>query len=172
MCKSYTDLVLKRIFLFRPWVRRAGLSIVLVAAAGTALIALALAFDPRARYGWMGERPVWVYFAALWLGGLRVWIGALRPVAEVNDDMLLVRPLHQFKTKRMRWDSISGTEQSVGGDRLIVYYDTPHGMRFVAINLNLIKGRKEFVGLLEERLRTLGFVERIVERSRYLSRQR
>jgi hypothetical protein len=162
--------VLKRIFLFRPWVRRAGLSIVLVTGAATALIALAMAIDPQARYGWMGERPVWVYLGALWLGGLRVWLGTLRPVAEVGEEMLLVRPLHQFKTKKMRWDSISGTEQTVGGDRLVVYYDTSRGMRFVAINLNLIKGRKEFVDLLEERLRGLGFVERIVERSRYLSR--
>ncbi len=60
--------MLKRIFLFRPWVRRAGLSIVLVAAAVTISIAAALAFDPGARYGWMGERPVWVYLCALWLG--------------------------------------------------------------------------------------------------------
>jgi len=151
-------------------VRRAGLSIVLVAAAVTISIAAALAFDPGARYGWMGERPVWVYLCALWLGGLRVWLGTLRPVAEMDDEMLLVRPLHQFKTRRMRWDSIRGTEQSVGGDRLIVYYDTSRGMRFVAMNLNLIKGRKEFVELLEERLRDLGFAERVVERSRYLTR--
>jgi hypothetical protein len=144
----------------------------LVAGGVTILIALALAFDPGARYGWMSERPIWVYLGALWLGGLRVWLGTLRPVAEVDDERLVVRPLHQFKTKRMRWDSIRGTEQTVGGDRLIVYYDTSRGMRFVAMNLNLIKGRKEFVDLLEERLRTLGFQERIVERSRYLSRQR
>lgn len=143
----------------------------MVAAAVTALIAVALALDPRARYGWMGERPVWVYLGALWLGGLRVWLGTLRPAAEIVEEMLVVRPLHQFRTRPIRWDSIRGTEQTVGGDRLIVYFDTPRGMRFVALNLNLIKGRREFVELLDARLRALAFEERIVERSRYLTRR-
>ena len=142
----------------------------IVAAAVTALIAVALAIDPRARYGWMGERPVWVYLGALWLGGLRVWLGTLRPVAEIVEETLIVRPLHQFRTRRIGWDSIRGTEQTVGGDRLIIYFDTLRGMRFVALNLNLIKGRREFVMALEERLRARGFAERVVERSRYLTR--
>jgi hypothetical protein len=43
-------------------------------------------------------------------------------------------------------------------------------MRFVALNLNLIKGRREFLVLLESHLLAMGFTERIVERSRYLSR--
>jgi hypothetical protein len=43
-------------------------------------------------------------------------------------------------------------------------------MRFVALNLNLIKGRREFVTTIDARLRAMGFVERVVERSRYLSR--
>lgn len=163
--------MLNRTFLFRPWVRRAGLSIVLVAAAVTGIIAFALIFDPQARFGWMGERPVWVYLAALWLGGLRVWLGTLRPVAEIGDGALVVRPLHQFKTRTVGWESITGTEQTVGGDRLIVYFDTPRGMRFVALNLNLIKGRREFLELLESRLVMLGFVERVVERSRYLTKR-
>ena len=45
-----------RIFPFRPWVRRADLSIVLVAAAATATI------------GWIGERAMWAYIALLWIG--------------------------------------------------------------------------------------------------------
>ena len=162
--------MLKRSFPFRPWVRRAGLSIVVVAAAVTAAIASALVLDPRARYGWMGERPVWVYLAALWLGGLRVWLGTLRPVAETTDETLLVRPLHQFTTRRIRWETIRGTEQTTGGDRLIVYFDSPRGMRFIALNLNLVKGRRDFVQLLDAKLVELGFVERIVEKSRYLTR--
>ena len=56
-----------------------------------------------------------------------------------------------------------------GGDRLIVYHQTARGLRFVALNLNLIRGRREFLTLLDERLRAMGFVERIVERSRYLT---
>jgi hypothetical protein len=43
-------------------------------------------------------------------------------------------------------------------------------MRFVALNLNLIKGRRDFLALLDQRLLAIGFTERIVERSRYLSR--
>ena len=157
-------------FAFRPWVRRAGLSIVLTAAAVTAAIVLALALSPTARYGWIGERFVWVYVGTLWLGGLKVWLGTRRPIAEVGEETITLRPLHQFRTRLVRWDSISGTEQMIGGDRLIVYFDTPRGMRFVALNLNLVKGRREFLALVDSRLRAQGFEEKIVERSRYLSR--
>ena len=92
----------------------------------------------------------------------------VRSRREANDDGLIVRPLHQFGRRAIPWSRIRGTEQS--GDRLIIYYETPRGMRFVALNLNLIKGRREFLALLEQRLMAMGFAERTVERSRYLSR--
>ncbi|HEX9981678.1 MAG TPA: hypothetical protein VGF69_00305 [Thermoanaerobaculia bacterium] len=158
------------LFPFRPWVRRAGLSIVLAAAAITAVLLGALLFDPSFRFGWIGERFVWIYIGTLWIGGAKVWLGTWRPVAEANADILVLRPIHQFRGKSIPWKAISGTEQMIGGDRLVVYFDTPKGMRFVALNLNLIKGRRDFVTLLERRLRELGHVEKIVERSRYLSR--
>ncbi|HEX6161492.1 MAG TPA: hypothetical protein VF111_15050, partial [Thermoanaerobaculia bacterium] len=63
------------VFPFRPWVRRAGLSIVLTAAAISIAIISALLLIPTARYGWIGERFVWVYIGTLWLGGLKVWLG-------------------------------------------------------------------------------------------------
>lgn len=157
-------------FGFRPWVRRAGLSIVIVSAAVSAAILIALKVDPTARYGWIGERFVWVYVGTLWLGGLKVWLGTLRPIAEVGEATIILRPLHQFRARTVRWTDISGTEQMTGGDRLIVYFDTPRGMRFVALNLNLVKGRREFLKLLDERLLAMGFREKVVERSRYLSR--
>ncbi|HYO79223.1 MAG TPA: hypothetical protein VE010_22355 [Thermoanaerobaculia bacterium] len=157
-------------FGFRPWVRRAGLSIVLVATGITAAIAAALMFSPTARYGWIGEPFVWVYIGTLWIGGAKVWLGTRRPVAEIDETTLTLRPLHQFRTLVIQWDELRGTEQMTGGDRMIVYYDTPRGMRFVALNLNLIKGRRDFVTLVDARLRAMGFVEKIVERSRYLSR--
>jgi hypothetical protein len=159
-----------RPFLFRPWVRRAGLSIVLVAAAVTAAIIATLALSPAARYGWIGERFVWVYVGTLWLGGLKVFTGTLRPVAEMDDERIVLRPLHQFGSRTIAWEKLTGTEQMIGGDRLIVYYETARGMRFVAMNLNLVKGRRDFLALLDARLRAMGFRERIVERSRYLSR--
>ncbi len=155
-------------FDFRPWVRRAGLSIVLVAGFATAAILTTLTISPAARYGWFGERFVWVYIGTLWLGGLKIVLDTRRPVAEIDDDLLVIRPLHQFVVRRIPWREIRGTEQS--GDRLIVYYETARGMRFVALNLNLVKGRREFLAMLEERLTSMGFVERVVERSRYLSR--
>lgn len=158
------------VFPFRPWVRRAGLSIVLVATAITAVIALALATSPTARYGWIGEPFVWVYIGTLWIGGAKVWLGTRKPVAEVDDATLTLRPLHQFRSRVIAWDAIRGTEQMTGGDRMIVYFDTSKGMRFVALNLNLVKGRRDFVKLVDERLRGMGFRERMVERSRYLSR--
>jgi hypothetical protein len=160
----------ERLFPFRPWVRRAGLSIVLVAALVTGVIVLALAASPGARYGWFGERAVWVYVAALWIGGLKVFLGTRRPVAELLPRVIVLRPLHNLRARTIPWERVSGTEQMIGGDRLIVYHDTARGMRFVALNLNLVKGRRDFLALLDARLRELGFVERIVERSRYLSR--
>ena len=159
-----------RLFLFRPWVRRAGLSIVLAAAAVTAAIFIALAANPQLRYGWIGERFVWVYVGTLWIGGLKVWIGTRRPIAEIGDEKITLRPLHQFRKRVIAWSAIRGTEQMIGGDRLIVYYDTPRGMRFVALNLNLAKGRRDFLALLDARLILMGFLEREVNRSRYLSR--
>ena len=156
------------VFAFRPWVRRAGLSIVMVAALATAAIISILTISPSARFGWISERVVWVYLAVLWLGGLRIVLGTLRPIVESDEENLVFRPLHQFGKRTVSWSRVRGTEQS--GDRLIVYYETPRGMRFVAINLNLIKGRREFLALLEGRLKAVGFTERVVERSRYLSR--
>jgi hypothetical protein len=158
------------IFGFRPWVRRAGLSIVLTAAAVTAAIGLALALHPTARYGWIGEPFVWFYVGTLWAGGLKIWDGTRRAIAELSDDTLTLRPLHQMRARTIRWSAMRGTEQMIGGDRLIVYFDTPRGMRFVALNLNLVRGRRDFLALLDGRLREMGFAERIVERSRYLSR--
>ena len=157
-------------FPFRPWVRRAGFSIVAVAALITAVILFVLAVDPQARYGWIGERFVWVYVATLWLGGLKVWLGTRRPVAEIGTEAIVVRPLHQLRSRTIPWRNVSGTEQMIGGDRLILYYDTQKGMRFVALNLNLVKGRRDFLARIDARLRSMGFVEKTVERSRYLSR--
>jgi hypothetical protein len=157
-------------YAFRPWVRRAGASIVLVAAGVTAAIVITLVANPAARYGWIGERAVWVYIATLWIGGLKVWLGTRRAVAEVGEETLTLRPLHQFRSRTLRWNDIRGTEQMIGGDRMIVYYDTARGMRFVALNLNLIKGRRTFLVTIDGRLRAMGFIEKTVDRSRYLSR--
>lgn len=151
------------VFPFRPWVRRAGWSIVLVALFATAAILIA------GRYGWMGDRIVWVYVGTLWLGGMKIVLDTRRAVVEIDDHRLIVRPLHQFVTRRIAWESIRGTEQS--GDRLMVYFDTPRGMRFVALNLNLVKGRREFLQLLDRRFAAMGFSERTVEHSRYRSRR-
>lgn len=168
--EAFTPDATPGLFPFRPWVRRAGVSIVLTASAVTAAIVLALVFSPSARYGWIGERFVWAYIGTLWLGGLKVWLGTRRPIAEVTKETITLRPLHQFRTRVIRWDSVRGTEQMIGGDRMILYFDTQRGMRFVALNLNLVKGRRDFLTLVDSRLRSLGFEEKIVERSRYLSR--
>jgi hypothetical protein len=158
------------VFPFRPWVRRAGFSIVATATLVTLAIAAALLTVPSTRYGWIGEPFVWVYIGTLWIGGAKVWLGTRRPVAEVARATLTLRPLHQFRSRVIGWSDLRGTEQMIGGDRMIVYYDTPRGLRFVALNLNLIKGRRDFVTLMDTRMREMGFVERVVERSRYLSR--
>jgi hypothetical protein len=151
-------------------VRRAGLSIVIVAAGVTAAILLLLAAGPSSRFGWVREPFVWVYVGTLWLGGAKVFLGTLQPIAEIDGQTIVLRPLHQLRRSVVRWTALRGTEQMIGGDRLIVYYETPRGMRFAALNLNLVKGRRELLALLDERMRALGFIERVVERSRYLSR--
>ena len=153
---------MSRCFAFRPWVRRAGLSIVLVAAAATVTVAFVRA--------WSSERALWLYLLTLWIGGLKVFLGTLQPVAEVDDETIVLRPLHQIRATRIAWTNLRGTEQMTGGDRMIVYHDTPRGMRFVALNLNLVKGRRDFTMLMDERLRAMGFEEKTVERSRYLTR--
>lgn len=158
-----------RSFAFRPWVRRAGVSILIVAAAITALILVALIVKPEWRFGWFREPFVWVYIGTLWLGGAKVFGGTLRPVAELGPDEIILRPLHQFFQKRVSWRAIRGTEQTIGGDRLILYYESAKGMRFVALNLNLVKARRDFLSMLDARLTDLGFVEKVVERSRYLT---
>jgi hypothetical protein len=157
-------------FSFRPWVRRAGLSIVIVAAVATAAIATFGYIRPAAAFGWAREPFVWAYIGALWLGGIKVYLGTLQPVAEFDEHRLLLRPLHQMRPSAIAWPAMLGTEQMIGGDRLIVYHQTQRGMRFVALNLNLVKGRRDFLTRLDERLRAMGFQERVVERSRYLSR--
>jgi hypothetical protein len=151
-------------------VRRAGFSIVAVAALITALLIVALVAVPSTRYGWIGEPFVWVYIGTLWIGGAKVWLGTRWPIAEVRDASLTLRPLHQFRTRTVDWSDLRGTEQMLGGDRMIVYFDTQRGMRFVALNLNLVKGRRDFVNLIDDRLRGMGFAERVVDRSRYLSK--
>ena len=155
------------VFGFRPWVRRAGLSIVLTALAVTAAIAAALAIWPSARFGWIGEKFVWVYIGALWIGGAKVWLGTLRPIAEVGETTITLRPLHNMRQRVIAWSDVVGTEQMIGGDRLMIFHATPRGMRFVALNLNLVKGRRELLNILDARLAGMGFEEKIVERSRY-----
>lgn len=160
------------IFEFRPWVRRAGLSIVLVATLVSGAILATLSLAPSTRYGWIGEPFVWVYIGTLWIGGLKIWLGSRRAIAEAGSLTLTLRPLHQLRQRVIRWEVLQGTEQMIGGDRLIVYFETPRGLRFVALNLNLVRGRRDFLALLDKRLSTMGFEERIVERSRFLSRPR
>src|SRR5258708_25866974 len=87
---------------FRPWVRRAGASIVLVAAGVTAAIGVELVANPAARYGWIGERAIWVYIATLWIGGLKVWLGTRRPGAEIGEGTLTPRPLPPFPPRTLR----------------------------------------------------------------------
>jgi hypothetical protein len=158
------------VFGFRPWVRRAGISIVAVAFGVTAVMLGAGAIWPALRFGWVREPFAWVYVGALWAGGLKILAGTFRPVAELGPESVVVRPLHQLRGRRIGFGDLLGSEQMIGGDRLILYHATRRGMRFVALNLNLVKGRRDFVAMLEGRMRGLGFEEKVVDRSRYLSR--
>jgi hypothetical protein len=167
---SSLDFPAARPFGFRPWVRRAGLSIVGVAAVGGLALAASLLLSPAARYGWFGEPFVWIYIGTLAAGGLKIVWGTLAPVATVSDEAIMVSPLHQLRSHTIPWSAIRGTEQMIGGDRLIIFYDLGRGARFAALNLNLVKGRRDFLEMLESRLKAHGFVERTEGRSRYLAR--
>ena len=120
--------------------------------------------------GWAAEPVVHLYLIAVWAAALKITLATVRPVAELRDDEIVLRPLHQLRSRTVRWDAIRGTEQMIGGDRLIVYYEAPRGLRFVALNLNLVRGRRAFLELLEARLRALGFEEKVRDRSRYLAK--
>ncbi|HXI12728.1 MAG TPA: hypothetical protein VNM92_08780 [Thermoanaerobaculia bacterium] len=157
-------------FGFRPWVRRAGLSILLVATAVSAILAIGLSLDEDVRRGWAGEGFVWIYIGALWVGGAKVFLGTLRPVAEISSDGLTVRPLHVVGPRTIPWSRLTATEQMTRGDRMIIHYATSRGARFVAINLNLVKGRRRFQSLVDELLQARGFRERIEGDSRILAR--
>src|SRR5687767_11069168 len=85
------------VFAFRPWVRRAGLSIIGVAAALTAFVLGNAVFSTTARYGWTREPFVAVYLAVLWLGGVRIFAGTFRPIAQFHTDFIDLRPLHGFR---------------------------------------------------------------------------
>jgi hypothetical protein len=150
-------------------VRRAGFSIVLVAFLTTAAV-IFIARSPAKRYGWAEEPFVWLYLAVLWVGGARVVCGTMRHVAEIDEEGIVLRPLHRLRRAHIAWTRLRGTEQMIRGDRMIFYFDAESGMRFVALNLNLVKGRSDFVLRIEEELKRRGFVEKIIERSRYLSR--
>jgi len=106
---------------------------------------------PSTRYGWIREPFAWIYVGVLWLGGLRIVLGTLRPMAVVDDERIVIRPLHQLVVRNIAWQAIRGTD--ISGDRLIIWFETTRGMRFVAVNLNLIKGRREFLALLDSRTR-------------------
>jgi len=154
---------------FRPWVRRAGASIVLVALLVSVLM-LGMLRTGAFRYGWVREPFSWVYVGVLWLGGLRIYSGTLRDAAEISGSGLSLRPLHRFSVAVMPWDEVVGTEQMIGGDRLIVYYQRRGNLRFVAMNMNLVRGRRNFMSRLDGELRARGFAERVIDRSRYLTR--
>ncbi|HJT16051.1 MAG TPA: hypothetical protein VJ853_01615 [Thermoanaerobaculia bacterium] len=109
-----------------------------------------LTFFPSTRYGWIREPFAWIYVGVLWLGGLRIVLGSRLPMAIVDDERIVIRPLHQLIVRRIAWSAIRGTD--VSGDRLIIWFATPRGMRFVAVNLNLIKGRREFLALLDSNI--------------------
>lgn len=162
---------MKKIFEFRPWVGRAGWTILAACAAALLLGALLLL-----SYGWevlfLRERSLWIYLATLAAGGARVVIGSRRPVAELDEEGVVLRLLHHIGAKRIRWSQLLGTEQTLPGDRLILHYESARGPRFVAVNLNLIRGRRDFEMALEERLRALGAVPVDREGARVLAKVR
>jgi len=160
----------QEVFGFRPWVRRAGLSILLVAIAISAILATGLIFSEEVRRGWAGEGFVWVYLGALWVGGAKVYFGTLRPLAEISIEELIVRPLHLAGSRRIPWEWVSAIEQMTVGDRMIIHYSTSRGPRFVAMNLNLIKGRRRFQISVDEILSARGFRERSEGGSRILAK--
>lgn len=152
--------------------RRAGVSILAVAAVLSGLVILLATFSADAGHGWASEPFVAVYLGVLWLGGLKITAGTTRSIALLQPDVLVLRPLHLLGERRIPWSSVEGTEQMIRGDRLIVYYRGARGRRFVALNLNLVKGRREFMSALEQRLAALGFVEKIAGQSRFLTLNR
>jgi hypothetical protein len=161
--------MVKKIFEFRPWVGKAGWTILAACAAATLGGAALLLV-----YGWemlfLREKSLWIYLGTLAAGGARVVAGSRRPVAELDGEGVSLRLLHHFQTKRIRWNQILGIEQTIPGDRLIIHYETARGPRFVAVNLNLIRGRRDFEKAIDDELRSLGLVRADREGTRVLAR--
>lgn len=166
----YQSEELRLVFLFRPWVRRAGWTILAVAA-GATLTGLVLFLTSAHEAYWLREKSLWIYVAVLWIGGVQIVAGTLRPVAELDEERVTLRPLHHLRSRVVRWNSIVGSEQTVPGDRLILRYETSRGLRFVALNLNLVKGRREFEQAVAHRLRSEGLVDVSLPGLKALSRQ-
>jgi len=156
-------------FGFRPWVRRAGWSIVFVALAAT-FSAGVLFFATGHEVYWLREKSLWIYVAVLWIGGVRIVAGTYKPAAQIDDAALTVRPLHNLRARVLEWATIVGSEQTIPGDRLIVHYVTSRGPRFVALNLNLVKGRREFESMMAQKLRSEGLVDADRPGARILAR--
>lgn len=165
-----TQITKARAFDFRPWVRKTGLTIVAVAFLVTLLVISSGISSSVARYGWVSEPFVAVYLAVLWIGGARVYLGTYRPIAEMDDRGVILRPLHTIKPRQFEWKSVEGTEQMIRGDRLVFYFRGARGLRHVAINLNLIQGRRDFLHAVDVQLLGLGFTEKIRGDSRYLKK--
>ena len=146
------------------------MSILIVAAAAALAVGGSLLLSTTARYGWFGEPFVWIYVGTLAAGGLKIVWGTRSAVAMLSDESIVVRPLHQLRSHAIPWSAIRGTEQMIGGDRLIIFYDLGRGPRLAALNLNLIRGRRDFLEMLDSQLESLGFVEKTEGRSRYLAR--
>jgi len=156
-------------FVFRPWVRRAGWSILSVAFAATVSASVLFYVSGHELY-WLREKSLWVYVAVLWIGGLRIVAGTYMPAAEIDDDALTVRPLHNLRGRVLQWRTIVGSEQTIPGDRLILHYATSRGPRFVALNLNLVKGRRDFEAMLALKLRQEGLIDADRPGARILAR--
>jgi hypothetical protein len=90
-------------------VRRAGLSIVIVAAAATAAIAIFGYIKPAAAFRWAREPFVWAYIGALWLGGVKVYLGTLRPVAELDE--VLASGYGIFSGRKVQWATLRFTPE-------------------------------------------------------------
>ena len=144
---------------FRPWVRSTcrkamlwGVGVVGVLGLVTWLLKAPGSAPLGRAFG------VLVFYGLLfWLTLAKIWWTAGRPAIVLDDESVGYQPLHTFRPRRVRFDSILSCSPRQSTQSLrVVYLKKAEVARELFLNLGVINGRNEFLDTLGERLESEG----------------
>ena len=156
-----------REFPFRPWVRSTCRSAMLWGLGVVALFGLVS--------WWMrepGSAPlsrafgVLVFYGALFLASLvKIWWTAGRPAVTVDDDGLAYQPLHLFRPKRIRWQTVlAGAPKTGTRSYRLAFEQRPGTAKEFFLNLAVVAGSHELLSEMGKRLEAAG-LERVEDKA-------